>query len=71
LKFQALKLRRGYKRAIVSVGHKLLRTVYYMLSREQSYRDSSADYEAMSVQRNAPRWFKALNKFDYIKPVQA
>ncbi|WP_395402598.1 IS110 family transposase [Pseudoduganella sp. UC29_106] len=71
LKFQAMKLRRGYKRAIVAVAHKMLRTIYYILRREQPYRDSSADYEAMSVQRNAPRWFKALNKFGYIKPVQA
>lgn len=71
LKFQALHVRRGYKRAIVAVAHKMLRTIYYILSRQQPYRDSSTDYEAMSVQRNAPRWFKALNKFGYIKPVQA
>jgi len=30
------------------------------------YRDSATDYEALSVQRNAPRWIKALTKFGFI-----
>ena len=33
-----------------------------MLSRHESYCDPGVDYEAMSAQKNAPRWIKALKK---------
>ena len=65
-KFQSLLVRRGYKRSIVAIAHKLLRTIYFMLSRGEHYRDSAADYEALSAQRNAPRWIKTLIRFGYI-----
>lgn len=70
-KFQALVVRRGYKRAIVALGHKMLRTLFFMLKRREHYRDCAIDYEALSVQRNAPRWIKALTKFGFIAPVSA
>ena len=65
-KFQSLLVRRGHKRAIVAVGHKLLRTIFFMLKRREHYRDSATDHEALSVQRNAPRWIKALTRFGFI-----
>ena len=65
-KFQALLARRGHKRAIVAIAHKLLRTIFFMLKRGEPYRDPATDYEALSVQRNAPRWIKALTKFGFI-----
>jgi hypothetical protein len=34
----------------------MLRTMFFMLKRNKYYRDSAVDYEALSVQRNAPRW---------------
>jgi transposase len=37
-----------------------------MLERGEHYRDSATDYEALSVQRNAPRWIKALIRFGFI-----
>ena len=67
-KYQSLALRRGHKRAIIAVVHKLLRTVFILLSRRVPYRDASLDYEAMSVARNAPRWIHALKKYDYWLP---
>ena len=70
-KFQALVVRRGYKRAIIAIGHKILRTIFFMLTRHEHYRDSATDYEALSVQRNAPRWIKALTKFGFINPASA
>jgi MFS family permease len=70
-KFQALVVRRGYKRAIIAIGHKILRTIFFMLKRREHYRDSATDYEALSVQRNAPRWIKALTKFGFIAPLSA
>jgi transposase len=59
-KFQSLIVRRGHKRAIIAVAHKRLRTMFFMIKRGQHYRDGASDYEALSVQRNAPRWIKAL-----------
>jgi len=70
-KFQSLVVRRGYKRAIIAIGHKILRTIFFMLKRREHYRDSAADYEALSVQRNAPRWIKALTKFGFMPPASA
>jgi transposase len=65
-KFQALVVRRGYKHAIIAIGHKILRTIFFMLKRHEHYRDSATDYEALSVHRNAPRWMKSLIRFGYI-----
>jgi len=65
-KFQALLIRRGHKRSIIAIAHKILRTIFHMLKRGQYYRDSATDYEAMSVKKNAPRWIKALTKFGLI-----
>ncbi|MDA8327564.1 MAG: IS110 family transposase [Betaproteobacteria bacterium] len=70
-KFQSLLVRRGYKRSIIAVAHKLLRTIYFMLSRGEHYRDSATDYEALSAQRNAPRWIKTLIRFGYLPPQSA
>jgi len=70
-KFQSLVIRRGYKRAIIAIGHKILRNIFFMLRRREHYRDSATDYEALFVQRNAPRWIKALTKFGFIAPASA
>ena len=70
-KFQSLLVRRGYKRAIIAIGHKILRTLFFMLKRREHYRDSATDYEALSVQRNAPRWIKSLIKFGFIATTNA
>ena len=68
-KFEALRLRRGHKRAIVAIAHKILKTVFLLISRQTHYRDSAADFEALSVARNAPRWLKMLKKHGFIPAV--
>ena len=65
-RFQNLVSRRGTKRAIVAIGHKVLKTVFVLLSRQVPYHDSTVDYEALVVKRNAPRWIKQLRKFGYL-----
>lgn len=65
-KFQSLIVRRGYKRAIVALAHKMLRTIFFMLKRGEYYRDSATHYEQLTVQRNASRWIKALTRFGFI-----
>ncbi|MBF0468628.1 MAG: IS110 family transposase [Desulfamplus sp.] len=64
--YQSLVIRRGHKRTIVAVGHKLLRVIFSMLKKNQPYYDPGIDYEALVVKRNAPRWLQALAKFGYL-----
>ena len=61
---KALTVRRGYKRATVATAHKMLRCIYTMLLTGAVYRDPEADYEALMVRRNAPRWIAMLKKHD-------
>ena len=65
-KFQALNVRKGRKRSIVALGHKMLRTIYAMLSKKTHYVDKTVDYEALMVARNAPRWLQMLVKHGYV-----
>ena len=65
-KFDSLTIRKGYKKSIVAVAHKMLRTIYAMLASGTHYQDRSVDYEALSVARNAPRWIKMLRKHGFM-----
>ena len=65
--YKGIVIRRGHKRAIIAVGHKLLEIVYIVLSKKKPYKDPEIDYEALTVQRNAPRWIQALEKFGYLE----
>ncbi len=65
-KFKGLLIRRGRKRAIFAIAHQLLKTVFLLIQRGDYYRDAQTDYEALSVQRNAPRWLKKLIQYGYI-----
>ena len=63
--YQSLVARRGHKKAIIAVAHKIIRTIYLLFTRREPYRDTGFDYEAAKVVKNAPRWIKALKKFGY------
>ncbi len=65
-KFKTLVVRRGRKRAIFALAHKLLKLVFVLISRGECYRDATVDYEALSVARNAPRWLKMLKKHGFL-----
>ena len=60
-------IRRGHKRTIVAIGHKVLEVIFIVLKRKIPYKDSSINYEELVVKRNAPRWIKALAKYGYLK----
>jgi transposase len=64
--YKGLVIRRGHKRAIIAVGHKILEIIFTIIKRKEPYRDSTVDYEALTVMKNAPRWIKALQKFGYL-----
>lgn len=65
-KFTALSIRKGHKKSIVALAHKMLRIIFAMLKSHTPYRDKVVDYEALSVQRNAPRWIKMLVKHGFM-----
>jgi transposase len=65
-KYASLVIRRGHKRSIIALGHKLLKTIFVLLSRKVCYRDSSVDYESLVVKRNAPRWIEALRRYGFL-----
>lgn len=65
-KFESLQIRRGYKRAIIAIGHKMLRTIFFMIRRGEYYRDQSVDYQELMVKRNAPRWIRMLRQYNFI-----
>lgn len=64
-KYTGLVIRRGHKRAIVAIGHKILRVVYALFKSKKPYHEPGIDYEALMVMKNAPRWITALKKFGY------
>jgi transposase len=65
-KYQSLVIRRGHKRTIIALAHKILRVIYSVLKNKRPYYDPEVDYEALMVQRNAPRWINALRKYGYL-----
>ena len=64
-KYRGLVVRRGHNKAIVATAHKMIRTIYFMFTRRQTYHDSGFDYAAANVKKNAPRWIKALKLHGY------
>ena len=65
-RYQTLVIRRGTKKAILAIAHQVLKTVFVLLSRQVPYQDPTVDYEALLVQRNAPRWIRHLKKYGYL-----
>ena len=70
-KYAGLVIRRGSKRSIIAVGHKILRIIYAMLKNNQHYKDPQIDYEKLVVDKNASRWIRALVEYGYITPLTA
>ena len=68
VKFESLSARKGYKKSVVALAHKMLRIIYAMLSKNQPYRNASVNVndEELMVERNAPRWLKRLGKYGYL-----
>lgn len=70
-KFRSLRVRRGHKKAIVAIAHKIIKVAFIMLSRHIPYADKSADFEQLAVKRNAPRWIRQLKKYHHPLPTHA
>ena len=68
-KYKCLLIRRGHKRAIIAIGHKLLRVTHSLLKNGKPYHDPTITYEELTTRKNASRWMKALKKFGYLEPL--
>ena len=65
-KFESMAIRKGNKKSIIALAHKMLRIIYALLTSNKPYHDKSVDYEALNVARNAPRWLKMLAKHGFL-----
>jgi transposase len=65
-KYKSLMIRRGHKKAIVAVGHKILRVIHSRLKYKEVYTDPDVSYEELVVKKNAPRWIRMLAKYKQI-----
>jgi transposase len=73
--FRRVAPRRGKKRAIIALAHSMLVSIYYMLTRHESYADLGADYlDHLHPQRLARSLTRRLEKLGYtvtLEPAQA
>jgi len=65
-KYKSLMIRRGHKKAIVAIGHKMLRIIFSRLKEGKYYRDPEVSHEELLVKKNAPRWIKMLTKYNHV-----
>jgi transposase len=72
--FRRLSTRRGKKRALVAVGHSILVTAYYLLTRGGRYEDLGERYfderDRQNVLRRSLRRIEGLGYTVHLEPTQ-
>ena len=68
---KGLTVRRGGRRAVVVVGHKILRIAFAMLRDRKPYQDPELNYDQLLAQRNRARWVRALLKAGLLRAAGA
>ena len=53
-KFDALRVRKGYKKAIIALAHKMLRIVYAVLRNRTCYQDNTIDLRSLDRRQKCP-----------------
>jgi transposase len=70
--YRRLAARRGKKRAILAVAHSILVMAYYMIQRQEPYRDAGADFfDRLQPEDTARRLIKRLESLGYHVTVQS
>jgi hypothetical protein len=65
-RYHRLAARRGKKRALVAVGHSILKSVYHILSTESAYRELGADHINLRAEAKRKSYLKKeLEKLGY------
>jgi hypothetical protein len=61
-----LAARRGKKRALIAVGHSILKSVYHILNGKVAYRELGADYLSSKIEAKRKTYLKKeLEKLGY------
>jgi transposase len=70
--YRRLAARRGKKRAILAVAHSMLVMAYYMIQRQEPYRDAGADFfDRLQPEDAARRLVKRLESLGYHVTLQS
>ena len=65
-RYHRLAARRGKKRALIAIGHSILKSVYHILSNNEAYRELGAEYVHMRVEAKRKLYLrKELEKLGY------
>jgi hypothetical protein len=65
-RYHRLAARRGKKRALIAVGHSILKSVYYILSTSNVYRELGADHINLRAEAKRKSYLrKELEKLGY------
>jgi hypothetical protein len=65
-RYHRLAARRGKKRALIAVGHSILKSVYHILSGKAPYRELGADYLNNKIEAKRKKYLKTeLEKLGY------
>jgi hypothetical protein len=61
-----LAARRGKKRALIAVGHSILKSVYHILSNKETYRELGADHVNLRTEAKRKSYLRReLEKLGY------
>ncbi len=69
--YQGLIIRRGKKRSIIALAHKILRISYSVMQNKTAYVDPGIDYKELVVKRNSARWLRTLKEYGFIEEAKA
>jgi transposase len=70
--YRRLATRRGHKRAILAVAHSMLVMAYYMIQRQEPYREAGADFfDRLQPEDTARRLVKRLEHLGYHVSLQS
>jgi hypothetical protein len=50
-KFKSLCMRRGRKRLIIAIGHKILFAIHHMVKKNVPYKDKYVNFEELMVKK--------------------
>jgi transposase len=65
-KYVRLKQRRGHKRAVVAIAHAILVAIYYMIKRDEEYRELGGNFVAIEEKgRKKKALIKQLEQLGY------
>jgi len=65
-RYHRLAARRGKKRALIAVGHSILKSVYHILANKEHYRELGADYLNSKIEAKRKTYLKKeLEKLGY------